>query len=47
VFEHFTCPTIVNEGWGPHSFSDPPDEEYYSQFDAEHDVPEQRNEDYD
>jgi hypothetical protein len=22
VFEHFTCPAFVNEGWGPHSFSD-------------------------
>lgn len=22
VFEHFTCPAYVAEGWGPHSFSD-------------------------
>ena len=27
VFEHFTCPHHVNEGWGPHSFRD--DEEFH------------------
>jgi len=25
VFEHFVCPSHVNEGWGPHSFSVEPE----------------------
>ncbi|WP_425397669.1 high-potential iron-sulfur protein [Aeoliella sp.] len=22
VFEHFTCTSFINEGWGPHSFTE-------------------------
>lgn len=25
VLEHFTCASFVNEGWGPHSFSENPE----------------------
>jgi hypothetical protein len=25
VFEHFTCPKHIDEGWGPHSFTTDPE----------------------
>ena len=36
VFEHFTCPVIVRECWGPHSFTE--DEEFHCRCGGE-DIP--------
>ena len=36
VFEHFTCPEIIREGWGPHSFTE--DREFHCKCGGESSV---------